>query len=215
MLVAPTEPAVLQVLGSYSPLCEAHGADILMLSQAGMVGVQRKEIHDLVSSKRNGLLEKELAKMAALDHRVLLIEGDFRWASNGDSLAVRYGRYRQSEHDSFETAIQGRGFTLAYTTSLEHTATRLVHMERYYDNLSSYVAGGRPKPSAGVWGTRDSRDWAVHLLQSFEGIGPKQAGAMIDHFTKLPLAWTCTEADLLAVKGIGKKRAETLMEALR
>ncbi len=215
MLIAPSEPAVFRALGSYSPLCEANGADILFLSQAGMVGIQRKEIHDLVASKRNGLLEKELAKMAALDHRVLLIEGDFRFASNGDSLAVRHGRYRQSEHDSFETAIQGRGFTLAYTASLEHTATRLVQLERYYDNLSSYTAGSRPKPVPGVWGTRDSRDWAVHLLQSFEGIGVKQAGAIMDHLGKLPLAWTCTAEDLLAVKGIGAKRAAILIEALR
>jgi Holliday junction resolvasome RuvABC DNA-binding subunit len=61
----------------------------------------------------------------------------------------------------------------------------------------------------------DSRDWALHLLQGFEGIGPDLAAAIFDHFEGVPFRWNVEGAKgLMEVPGIGKGRAEKLWGAL-
>ena len=72
----------------------------------------------------------------------------------------------------------------------------------------------RPKPTA-PWGRPESRDWNLHLAQSFQGVGPVQAERIIDHFGGvLPISWTCTKKELGAVQGIGKMRLDQLWAAL-
>lgn len=71
----------------------------------------------------------------------------------------------------------------------------------------------RPKPKT-VWGTLESDDWQVHLLQGFEGIGRVQAERIVRHFGKAPLAWTVSVSELMEVEGIGAGRALSMIEAL-
>ena len=70
----------------------------------------------------------------------------------------------------------------------------------------------RPKPTT-LWGSRSDRDWGIHVIQSFDGIGPGVAGAIFDRFG-LPIQWTVTKADLESVPGVGKKRASKMWETL-
>lgn len=72
----------------------------------------------------------------------------------------------------------------------------------------------RSGPAAGEWGKSGNREWALHLLQGFRGIGPVQAAAIYDHFGRIPIEWDVDFFDLMDVPGIGEKRAEQLMEAL-
>ena len=72
---------------------------------------------------------------------------------------------------------------------------------------------------SGEWpsirGTRDSRSWALHLIQGFEGIGPTVAGAIFDHFGGVPFRWNVDGVEeLMGVKGVGEKRAKALWRAL-
>lgn len=56
-------------------------------------------------------------------------------------------------------------------------------------------------------------EWGIHVIQSFDGIGPGVAGAIFDRFG-LPIQWTVTKADLESVPGVGKKRASKMWETL-
>jgi ERCC4-type nuclease len=58
-----------------------------------------------------------------------------------------------------------------------------------------------------------NREWALHLLQGFRGIGPVQAAAIYDHFGGVPFVWDVGVFDLMDVPGIGEKRAEQLIGA--
>ena len=70
----------------------------------------------------------------------------------------------------------------------------------------------RPKPTT-LWGTRNDRDFGIHVIQSFDGIGPGVAGAIFDRFG-VPLRWTVTKEELETVPGVGKKRAGKMWECL-
>ena len=89
----------------------------------------------------------------------------------------------------------------------------------YVERSSHYIGtdGGdrlfRPNPTRGAWGTRSSRDWSIHLLQSFPGIGPTTAAAIYDT-VGIPFQWSVTESDLTSIPGIGKATAQRLLAAL-
>ena len=70
----------------------------------------------------------------------------------------------------------------------------------------------RPKPTT-LWGSRNDRDYAIHFIQSFDGIGPEVAGRIFDKFG-LPLTWNITKEDLMSVPGVGPKRAAKMWECL-
>lgn len=72
----------------------------------------------------------------------------------------------------------------------------------------------RPKPVSGPWGTRSNRDWGIHLLQSFPGIGSTTAGLIYDTYG-VPFKWSITEKDLTSIPGIGKVIARRLLDSLK
>lgn len=72
------------------------------------------------------------------------------------------------------------------------------------------------RPGAkGAWGKATTREWAIHTLQGFDGIGADIAGRIFDKFGCVPLAWTVSEKDLMQVHGVGKVRAKRMVESLR
>lgn len=212
ILVSPAEPPVLKAIGISSPIPEKYGADFYWATEAGLsVGVQRKEVKDLVNSLHNGLLGKEIAKMNALDLRVLLIEGNFRWNVNGTSSAVN-GWSRQQLRGVIYS-MQSQGFWTLLTESREDTIESVSQLRSYLDKNTHSLIRNRPK-ATNSWGKATNRDWAIHLLQSFEGVAVGTAEAIYDHFEGVPLVWTVTKEEMIQVKGVGPKRAESLMEAI-
>jgi ERCC4-type nuclease len=55
---------------------------------------------------------------------------------------------------------------------------------------------------------------SLHILQGLAGIGPRLATRILEHFQGLPIAWTVTERELTAVRGLGPVRAKRLSESL-
>lgn len=212
ILVSPAEPPVLKAIGTSSPIPERFGADFFWQTAEGQsVGVQRKEVKDLVNSLHNGLLGKEIAKMNALDLRILLIEGNFRWNVNGTSSAVNGWSKVQLRGLSY--SMQSQGFWVLYTESREETIECVSQLQKYLDKANHSLIRNRPKATSS-WGKATNRDWAVHLLQSFDGVAHTTAESIYDHFEGVPLVWTVTKEEMMQVKGVGAKRAETLMEAI-
>lgn len=210
MLIAPSEPKSLQGLGSYSPLPEQMGCDFLIPCPVGMVGVQRKEIHDLIASRGDGRLARELAQMKQLDIAILLIEGRLRWTSDGVLTSSR-SKWTRSQHMGLMFSIQSSGIWQNSTDSLTESREYLQALESWM--MKSKHAGimTRPKPTT-LWGNRTDRDWAVHTIQSVDGVGPEMAGRIFDKFG-LPFTCHVTVEELLTVDGIGKTRARKIVKA--
>jgi len=210
MHVSPTEPKLLRDIGITSSTPEKYGVDFLFASSVGLVGIQRKELKDLVASLRDGRLGREMSLMKHLDLAVLLIEGEPRWSEDGYLLNAR--SFTREQMNGVLFSVQMTGVWYLKSEGLSSTARLVKSLQGW---LSKHRHGGfsqRPKPVS-EWGTLTNRDWAVHLLQGFPGIGAETAGAIYDELG-VCMGWTVTEKELMKVKGVGKVRARKMMEAL-
>jgi ERCC4-type nuclease len=210
MLVAPTEPRELKALGVSSLAPEKYGVDVLIASPFGSIGVQRKTITDYLASLHDGRLQRELSQMQSLAVPMLMLEGNITWTTDG-RLTVRPS-WTYSQHMGSLWSIQSRGIWYTPTINLDETVNAVVNLARWGNKASHDNLKRRPKVQ-GAWGRPDHREFAMHLLQSFDGIGPKAAGAIYDTFG-IPLIWTVTRRDLATISGVGKTMADVLISAL-
>jgi ERCC4-type nuclease len=205
----------LKALGTVSLVPEDYGSDFLWASPVfGLVGVQRKEASDFVASVMDGRLDKELAQMKQLGLSLLILEGRTSWTNDGLATWTR-SQWRVSQHLGKLWSIQLNGCWVVTTTTVAETSTSISAFMRWTSKPRHIGGHARPGPEPDEWGKVGNREWAIHLLQGFKGIGPKQAAAIFDHFDGVPMSWDCDTLDLLEVPGIGEKRADQLMEALR
>ena len=211
MLVSPTEQR-LKGLGKSSSLPERYGADFLFASINGLVGVQRKALKDLVASLHDGRFAKELGQMGGLAGAILLIEGEARWSSSGQMMGIR-AEFTVSHLLGVLLSVQSKGIWVIQTASLDETRLVLPLVEKWVGKHRHGSLMHRPNPQ-GEWGHVGNRDWGVHLLQSFNGMGYGTSGNVYDHFGCVPIKWAVTKEELMEVKGVGKGRAEALFKAL-
>jgi ERCC4-type nuclease len=214
VLVSPTEPPLLRALGKVSLVPESYGCDFLFASPIfGLVGVQRKEIKDFVASVQDGRLAKELGQMKQLGLSLLVLEGRPTWTNDG-LLTSTSTQWTVHQHLGTLWSVQLSGCWIASSQELTGTSTLISAFMRWTAKQRHTGLENRVGPLSDEWGKVGSREWGIHLLQGFKGIGPVQAAAILDHFGGLPLQWTVDGLDLQQVDGIGKKRAESLIDAL-
>lgn len=216
MLISPAEPKAFLALNEdaeYSAMVESYGVDFLFFPQGNTVGVQRKTCADLIASIRGDRIAREMAQMKELHRAVLVVEGDWHWGHDGAANLKGYDhRFLRSQYDGIVMSLQANNIWVLTSPSINGTITLLRQLEGFMTRESHTSLFVRPK-SRGLWGTWRDKDWATHLYQSFPGVSVGTAGALYDALG-VPLAWTCTEDDLLAVEGIGPKRARSLIGAL-
>jgi ERCC4-type nuclease len=214
MLVSPTEPPSLRALGKTSLVPEQYGVDFLFSStEFGLVGVQRKELKDFVASVQDGRLSKELGMMKRLGLAMLVLEGRPTWTNDG-LLTLTSTRWSMSQHLGTLWSVQLSGCWTSTTSTAQETSTLISAFMRWTAKPRHIGLESRPGPAADEWGKVGNREWGIHLLQGFRGIGPVQAAAIYDHYRSVPLMWKVGLLDLLDVPGIGNTRAERLLEAL-
>lgn len=211
ILVAPTEPLALRNIGKTSSLPEKFGVDFIFPTKHGLVGVQRKEISDLIASLRDGRLTRELILMKKLAIGMLIIEGQLLWSNDGQLL--NSASWTRAHHRGLIWSIQSKGFWQMSTESMSETGEVLVALQRYLGKQNHNSLLTRPKASSD-WGSPSDRDFGIHILQSFDGIGPEVAGRIYDEYKEVPLRWTITDLDLQQIPGIGPKRAGKMIKAL-
>lgn len=193
-------------------LPEKYGADILFLSHLGLVGIQRKEIDDLVSSIQvGGRLQEQLAKMNQLDVKILLVEGDPSWTTDG--VLQSRSHWTLAHHNGTLWSVQSMGFWVGQTKSMTQTCAWLkmleVWLRKRHDSLLR-----RPKVKP-TWGDRDNKDWSIGILSQLPGVSLKRAEAIFDK-VGLPLVWDqrIPIDALLDIDGIGEKTVEGILKCL-
>lgn len=215
MLVSPAEfHPLLSALGDNSPEVEARGCDFLFVGATGLVGVQRKEVKDLVNSiQSDNRMCIELGQIAGSDlaHVVFIIEGNWVWV-DGVSMVTGYTR---AQLDGVVLALQAEhGVVVMMTESVVDTAETLGRIESWFTK-SVHGSLQVRKKSRAVWGTSKLREYRLFWWQAFPGVSYGRAVMLDEHFEgQLPFQFTCTHADLLACKGIGKVTAEKIWGAL-
>jgi ERCC4-type nuclease len=210
ILVSPAEPAALRKIGPTSPLPETLGADFLIVTDQGFVGVQRKEVRDLVASIRGDRIARELGQSGGLLRMVLIVEGDWAWDRTGSSRTVP--GLLKAQYDGFCLSIQSHGWWVLTSETMTDTIRLIGQVDSWWQKPNHGSLYQRPKSRA-LWGTHRNREWGVHWWQAIPGVGVGMAGVLYDH-VGVPVRWTIGEADLLAVPGIGKGRAAQILAAL-
>lgn len=213
MLISPSEPSLLRAAGKVSMLPEQFGADVLIVPHAsfgGYLGVQRKELKDLIASLADGRLGKQMMQLKGCAQSLLLIEGKMRWSTDG---------VLQMDRGENLTWEQWLGLTwtmrltvgawIDFTDSLSKTVMYCSELEAWAKKPHHRSLHTRPGP-AKRWGVAGARDWERHLLMGFDGIGPELADRILDT-VGMPLRWGVTAEDLAGIRGLGPKKVRKIM----
>ena len=216
VFVAPTEPVALKKVGRSSSMPERYGVDVLWGAKGAKVGVQRKEWKDLVASVEDGRWQREIAMMT--DGRLVdawvVVEGWPKVGGDGRLVEKQYGRgWSEGQLRAVLWGAMARGVKVDRTRDIAGTVTWVRGMVEWSRKAKHQSGIARPGP-VGMWGSRDSRDWGIHLLQGLDGVGPELAGRIWDRFGGVPWRWDVGVEDLMQVEGVGKKKAEKMIRAL-
>lgn len=213
ILVSGAEPSQFHHLGPLSNATEQYGVDFLWATPSGLVGVQRKAFpSDLLASLDDGRLGKELAQMADLSKRVVILEGQPMFTDEGD-LMFSYGSMTARALNNIEFSLQANhGVTVFWTNDHAHTAQRIEWLHDYtVENKPSSLMARSGKSG---WGDPGTPGFAVYMLECVPGVGHKKAQAVVEAFGgKLPVKWTGERSELLKVPGIGPKNADAIIKA--
>ena len=217
IFLSPTEHDLKKVLPDaiYSTTCEPNGCDIIVATSRGLVGFQRKTLADLASSLNDGRFAMQLAQQRssrALNFRFLILEYD-RARTTSDGRHFLESSLSPQSVETIGLKLFLNGTFLIESTDLGRTVDIIERVASYVES-DGHDRLNRPKPNAGPWGTRSNRDWGIHILQSFPGIGSTTAGLIYDRFG-VPFKWSVDEKDLTSIPGIGKVIAKRLLDALK
>ena len=214
-MISPTEPFPIKALGTVSALPERHGADILVIGKGTRVGVQRKKFpDDFLTSLADGRLYEQVHLMASLPKTILVVEGLGHWTTDGELVDYRAFTKTQMYALFFSLAFEF-GMEVIQVRDINETMVLLTTLDSWVKKAKHQSLRTRPGPKADGWGRRGNREYAMHLLMSFPGVGPELAGRMVDHFGRAPIKWEIGMDEMTKVPGIGKEKAKKMWEALK
>lgn len=164
------------------------------------VAVERKAATDFVISLMEGRLFDQLARMA-IEHEqaIILVEGNVYDTRSAISPEALDGAL------SYISLLSGA--SLIHSPSLARTPFILHRMALHVQHGLGYevpIRAGKPKGPAA----------AQYLLEGLPGVGPKLAQVLLAHFGSPRAVFAATRDDLLQVKGVGPKSAESIITAL-
>lgn len=208
-LLSPTERA-LHSLGESSSIPEEYGADILIPGNGFFLGVQRKVFPgDFLSSLYDGRLATSLVKLTKCEKRVLLLEGKPSWTTSGFLVSDYVEFSRAQLRNLLMSAHSELDIHTIWSDNVSDTMDVLRDLSRWAlkDRHDSIFV--RPDSKDRLKRRWTKRDYAVHFLQGFDGVGPELARRIFDHFGRVPLSID-DEEELLKVKGMGPGRLKKM-----
>ena len=222
VLLSPTENSLSGILKDEaitSSLPEQKGADVLIYSKQGLLGLQRKEVpHDFISSMTDGRMTRETTLLAQhCQFRRLVCEGKFKYYPDTTLVMDKHvkSQYNRKQVRGMLNDISlVKGIQIEYTDDVYDTVEyirTIVEFTGKDKHLGLYT-----RPSAkGAWYVPTTKDIWLWLLQSFPGVGPATADNIVNKFNgQIPLQWTCTLEELMDVPRMSKERAKEMYEAL-
>ena len=164
------------------------------------VGIERKEVNDLLNSLGERLSNQMYKQLEHFDFNILLIEGSWKTVY-GTTTNIRGMEFWQwSTIWNFLRTWQDKGMTIELTTSAGHTVKRLNELYAYYQK--DVHSGGLKKGTI-------SGDPRLLALQC-GGIGPKLGTALIKKFGSLKAIGNASAEEFMQVEKVGKNKAMAL-----
>lgn len=215
MLISPTEPFPIKAIGQVSILPEKFGADILIIANKMRTGIQRKKFpEDFIASLADGRLYTQVEQMKQLDRGLLIIEGFGSWDRDDMLVDARLNFSRQQMYALFFSITFEFGLQIFQVRDINETIRMLNTLDTWAQKERHNSLRSRPGVPKDAWGRRENAQYQAWIIQSFPGVGPELAARIVNHFGKAPISWEVTEAELMAVPGVGKLKAKKMWEAL-
>ena len=212
-MISPTEPPGFRVLGPVSGVPEKYGVDFFIPSPLyGKVGVQRKEIGDLVDSIQDGRVEREIWQQRDLGQAIWLIEGRVEWTGEGLLLSsATRQRYTRTMHLGVLLSLQSYGYWILSSQSLQDSIVLLSSLNKWLMKARHTSLLQRPSMRSQVAG--DLTDERIHIMQGFPRVGYDRAKRIVEHYGGLPFRMG-DGVDLTDVAGVGVGVAEGIERIL-
>jgi len=223
--VSPAEPGWLKRLlaeqfdvAVTKIVTEDRGVDVAWMhdqhGDATWFGVQRKELNDLIASIGDRLTREIPQMVAGVEHPHIIVEGRVSWSNEGVLMRDGWGQpFTKKQWRGLMWSIQGAGVGLSYSKDGPETVSLIRDMYAWTAKDRHTTLRQRANVPTNDWGTRDNGAWSRWVLQGFDGIGPEAATRIVRMYG-LPLQWTVTKEELLAVEGLGKVKVDRLFKAL-
>lgn len=219
--VSPTEHQLTsRYTYTVSSACEQHGCDVLLTinprsrSRRQRVGIQRKEISDLIASMADGRLGKEIRMMGNLHTKILIVEGEMRYTRD-DVLVDTLGWGKPWSRKAIAGllfSVRAKGLWVIHTTGLEDTHRTIGYLTEWFSKDRHSSLDRRPGPVSMFGTNMDDKEWGTWILQVLPGIGPDLAVKIYDMYG-VPWTWNIGPEELMMVDGIGEKRAKQILGA--
>ena len=227
VLLSPSEVSLAGIMKEealVSPIPEQRGADILILSRHGSVGIQRKEVpNDFLSSFTDGRMTRATSLLRdSCTFTRMVCEGVFRyWPDGTVHLGMTKNRKRiktrftrSNVHGMLNDIEFIKGIMIRWTDDIADTVAYIRSVVRFLEGEKHLGLYTRPS-AKGAWYVPTAKDIHLWILQSFPGIGPATADKIIERFGgEIPLSWTCTVEELASVPRLSKERAREMYGAL-
>lgn len=194
---------------------EKYGCDFLIVKGKAKTGVQRKKFpEDLLSSLADGRLYEQVHLMGKLERAIIILEGYGKWTGDGELLDIRQFTRHQMYSLILSLAFEF-GIEVFQVRDMHETQEFLISLESWAGKDKHTSLRTRPGPSKDSWGKLGYKEYGMHLLQSFPGVGPEIASRIWDHFQGVPIQWEITgPEELSAIPGIGKQKASQIYQML-
>ena len=217
LLVSPSDWRLAEALDSpTSSAPEKYGSDVLVPTNRGLLGVQRKTVSDLLRSMTDGRLSQSIRKMKPLVFKVCVLEGYPEFTGEGRLILPYATSFTKARlRNVLRSLWYTHGIRTEITADMDDTVDAVRELEKWLNGGRRSTLLRRPKEEAkNRWGQPDQAEFAKYFLQGFPGVGPETADAIYRKFGKIPMAWTCTEAELREVYGIGPLTSKHLVGML-
>jgi ERCC4-type nuclease len=213
MLISPAEPPKFKTLGTVSSRPEQYGADFMFFANKNWIGVQRKEISDLIASLHDGRLSREVAQLQSCDQRVLIVEGPVRFTDAGEMMDKPFGqKLTKKQWKGLLWSIRLKNIWIEFSDDTDDTIDILRWLEEWFKRDRHSSLERRPGPVS-MWGTPTNEDYQRHLVMGLPGVGPELADRIVKKFG-VPFTWGIDKGDLMLVEGVGPKKADMIYAAL-
>ncbi len=226
LLLSPSEVKLKEVLKDKaitSELCEEKGADILIYSPSGLLGIQRKSLPgDFIQSMTDGRFARALPLMTEnCTFCRVVCEGKFTYWPDGTLFLGKDRKGKRIPSRFTRNTVHGMlndiefvyGIPIRYTENVDDTVRYIESLQRYLDSKKHVSLFKRPK-ATGAWSVPSRKDIHLWIMQSFQGIGVNTADKIVSHFGRAPLRWTCSSHELSKAANVSLVRADEWINCL-
>jgi DNA excision repair protein ERCC-4 len=168
--------------------------------------VERKTVYDFASSLFDGRLFDQARRLKETYENIYyVIEGSLK------SLEYRWGDRFKQLSAALVTLSVDFDAKILWSVDESNTAYLIASLAKSLqcsEGRVGIVLHKKPRLSS-------IEEWQLYILQSFPGVGPKLALAILNEFGSLERFCTASFTELSRVPGLGEKRAELIKRLLK